>query len=135
MCIYSCLLMKCEWHAEENKDGDRHIGRDKIRYGIKGEARRQEQTRTLRLLRLSHSPIRGIPPGSDLGSAWYSRLWEGKIMPVGLVVSFFNQINHNLTENNFCLLMTSPAFEVPQGTASFEVCAVRSQLPSVSVCA
>lgn len=42
-------------------------------------------------------------------------------MPGGLVVSFFNQINHELTENNFCLLMASPAFEVPGGTAGFEV--------------
>lgn len=43
------------------------------------------------------------------GNAWP---WEGEIMSVGLVVSFFNQINHDLTENNFCLLMASPAFEV-----------------------
>ena len=55
-------------------------------------------------------------------------------MSVGLVVSFFNQINHDLTENNFCLLMASQAFEVPQGAASFEVCGVRSELPSVCVC-
>lgn len=34
---------------------------------------------------------------------------------------FFNQINHVLAENNFCLLMASPAFEVPHGTAGFEV--------------
>lgn len=43
------------------------------------------------------------------------------MVPVGLVVSFFNQINHVLAENNFCLLMASPAFEVPHGTAGFEV--------------
>lgn len=42
-------------------------------------------------------------------------------MPVGLVVSFFNQINHVLLENKFCLLMAYPAFEVPHGTAGFEV--------------
>lgn len=42
-------------------------------------------------------------------------------MSVGLVVSFFYQINQDLTENNFCLLMVSPAFEVPQEAASFEV--------------
>lgn len=42
-------------------------------------------------------------------------------VPGGLVVSFFNQINHVLAENNFCLLMASPAFEVPHGTAGFEV--------------
>lgn len=42
-------------------------------------------------------------------------------MPVGLVGSFFNQINHELAENNFRLLMASPAFEVPQGTTGFEV--------------
>lgn len=42
-------------------------------------------------------------------------------MPVGFVVSFFNQINHVLLENKFCLLMAGPAFEVPHGTASFEV--------------
>lgn len=52
--------------------------------------------------------------------------WEGKIMSVELVVSFFNQINHDLTENNFCLLMASPAFEVPQGTVGFEVWEGRS---------
>lgn len=55
-------------------------------------------------------------------------------MSVGLVVSFFNQINHDLTENNFCLLMASPAFEVPQGTAGFEVCEGRSQLHLVCDC-
>ena len=55
-------------------------------------------------------------------------------MSVGLVVSFFNQINYDLTENNFCLLMASQAFEVPRGTASFEVCEGRSELPSVCVC-
>lgn len=42
-------------------------------------------------------------------------------MPVGFVVSFFNQINHVLLENKFCLLMAFPAFEVPHGTAGFEV--------------
>lgn len=56
-------------------------------------------------------------------------------MSVGLVVSFFNQINHDLTENNFCLLMASPAFEVPQGAASFEVFKHSGEFPSVCVCA
>lgn len=32
-------------------------------------------------------------------------LGRTEIMPVGLVVSFFNQINHVLLENKFCLLM------------------------------
>lgn len=56
-------------------------------------------------------------------------------MSFGLVVSFFNQINHDLTENNFCLLMAPTAFEVSQGAASFEVCERRSEIPSLlSVC-
>lgn len=52
-----------------------------------------------------------------------ARLWEGETTSAGLVVSFFNQINPDLTENNFCLLMASRAFEVAGGTAGFEVCA------------
>lgn len=48
-------------------------------------------------------------------------LGRTEIMPVGFVVSFFNQINHVLLENKFCLLMAFPAFEVPHGTAGFEV--------------
>lgn len=56
-------------------------------------------------------------------------------MSFGLVVSFFNQINHDLTENNFCLLMAPTAFEVSQGAASFEVCERRGEIPSfLSVC-
>lgn len=55
-------------------------------------------------------------------------------MPVGFVVSFFNQINHVLAENNFCLLMASLAFEVPHGTAGFEVGSEKRTSLCVSVC-
>lgn len=61
--------------------------------------------------------FRGIPPGTNLGCL-VKKPWEGGIMSVGFAVSFFNQINHDLTENNFCLLMASPAFEVPQGKSA-----------------
>lgn len=55
-------------------------------------------------------------------------------MSAGLVVSFFYQINQDLTENNFCLLMVSPAFEVPQEAASFEVFKGRRGFLSVCLC-
>ena len=42
-------------------------------------------------------------------------------MSVWFVVSFFNQINHYLSENKVCALMVPPAFEVTEGAESFDV--------------
>lgn len=48
----------------------RERGRDKIRYGLEGEAGGQEQAKSFRSSVGAFLLLRGFPPGSNLGSAW-----------------------------------------------------------------